>query len=491
MFIGIDVGTTGTKSIIVDDKGDIVQYSYKGYDCFFPAPNHVEQNIEDILNVIIETVRDCVSKIENQNMIESLSVSVQSGTMVPYNENKQTYGPAITWQDSRCGKEAEKLLDQYGINYFYKKTGWRLGASLNFIQIYRITNNPGEKKYTHYLSVSDCVTKLLTGEYYTDLNSAGNSQLLNIHLGKWDPDLLNIAGISERQLGKLLPPGSFIGTIRKDTAEKMGLNENVKIYLGAQDQFCSAISAGVLKPGDAMFSTGTSWVMMAVTEKPEFETSSFPSIMKHVVSDFFTSYTFIPAGGSALKWLKNNILYEKEQYEKVSYDEIVDAAISISPGAEGLFFFPQLAGTAYPTWNEKVKGAFIGLDFIHNRKHIIRSVLEGLAYEINISIKRLEKQGIRINNIFGLGGATRNRNWMQIVCDIMEKPIIISNFSDMAPMGAAMIAAVGCGKFPDYYSSYCAFGLQEKQKLYLPGKNKNIYRDLFAQYEDAYNKRCI
>lgn len=487
MIIGIDIGTTGTKTILLDDGGTIVHYSYEGYGCIYPKSDHVEQRMDDILNAVIKTVRNCSEHISKNDGVEALCVSVQSGTMVPVKSNGEFFGNAISWLDTRCKKESLHLISEYGEDFFYHKTGWKLGPSFNFIQIYKMRQDmPKETEPLIFCSVSDCIMHLLVGEYYTDLNSAGNLQLLNVKKGEWDEELLSIADIKKNQLGELVPSGAYVGMIKADTAKLLGLNVGVKVYAGAQDQYCTAVGAGVHHPGDTMLSTGTSWVLMDITSEPMFDENNYPAVAKHIVDDTYASFVYTPAGGSAFKWLKNNIMASSEQGEELSYDELTEIAKGAAPGANNLMFLPYLGGTLYPSWNSNMKGMFYGLDFSHDRRHLTRAVLEGVSFELNLMIKSLREQGHIIAKLSALGGATRSDFWMQIVADITNLPIASSSVADIAPVGAAVMAAVGYGMY-DSYADAC-------QAFQCLSKCRNIEPDLAMHqiYNEIYHEKyCV
>ena len=484
MLIGLDIGTTGTKAVLTENDGTLIGYAYKGYACFYPKPNYVEQSLDDISDAVITTIRSCAQKAGSSGKIEAICVSVQSGTLVPMYPDGKPYGNMISWLDTRCGDERDELLQQFGENFFYRKTGWKLSASFNFIQIYKMRkDHPEETRNIFFGNVSDYITHFLVGEYYTDVNSAGNLQLLNVADGVWDPDLLEIAEIRESQLGKLVPSGAYLGNVRKETLERLGLQGEVKVYSGAQDQYCSAVGAGVCKPGDSLLSTGTSWVFMNISNAPAFDDRSYPAVCKHIVGDTYASFVYTPAGGSAFKWLKNNALSADGSDASLSYDELTAMAASVSPGAEGLVFLPYLGGTLYPSWSSELKGMFCGLDFAHSRKHLVRAVLEGVAMELNLMIGTLRTQGLEIEKMSALGGATRSDLWMQIVSDITQLPINASTVADVAPIGAAMMAAVGLGCYRDYEEAEKSFVCMRDRKQYHPNTAlKEPYQEIYHKY---------
>ena len=485
MILGIDIGTTGTKSILFDDKGTIVTYSYQGYGCYYPHPGWVEQDINDIIGAVIKTLQDCTAKIPAGDKVHAICASVQSGTVVPLNPDGSPHGHAISWLDTRCGEECEELLSKYDENFFYRKTGWKLGASFNFIQIYKMRkDDPIGTKNVFFANVSDIITYFLVGEYISDDNGAGNLQLLNIEEGQWDRDLMDIAEIKDNQLGRIVPAGSYIGNIKPETAKLLNLNSDVKVYAGAQDQYCTAVGAGVTHVGDSMLSTGTSWVFMNINESPAFDDIKYPAVCKHITGGTYASFVYTPAGGSAYKWLKNNVMSEGMDDDSVTYDTLTELAKQAPIGSEGLMFLPYLGGTLYPSWKSDMKGMLYGLDFMHDKRHISRAVQEGVAFELNLMIEDLRRQGLPISKMNALGGATRSDFWMQIVSDVTNMPIEASTVADVAPIGAGVMAAAGAGLYGSYEEASKAFECLKDRRYFTPNTESSaLYAERFNEYQ--------
>ena len=303
-------------------------------------------------------------------------------------------------------------------------------------------------------------------------------------LRSWlEKPLLDIAQIRRDQLGTLVPCGAYLGDVLPEVAKELGLGEKVRVYSGAQDQYCTAVGGGVTHPGDSLLSTGTSWVFMNINDRPMFDALHYPAVAKHIAGDTYASFVYTPAGGSAFKWLKNNVLARNPEDSTVSYDSLTALASQVPAGAEDLMFLPYLGGTLYPSWKSDMKGLFYGLDFSHDRRHMTRAVLEGVAFELNLLIETLRSQGMTIDKMSGLGGATRSDVWMQIVSDVTGVPIQASTVADVAPIGAAMMAAVGCGMYSDYAEACKSFQCMADRRYFAPDeRNHAYYQDKFGRY---------
>lgn len=483
MLLGIDIGTTGTKTILTHDDGKILYSAYQTYDLISPEPSHVEQSPEDWWQAIVATVNKCTSQLISPDEINALCLSVQSGTLVPVNKEIQPVCNAISWLDTRGINEQKNLLSHKGESYFYQKTGWKLSNCYNFIQICHMrTARPDLfEKSAYFLSVADYLTYRLTGILVIDENSAENSQLCNVSTGQWDDDILQLAGIDQSRVSPMIKSGQYIGTLTPQAARELGLSPHTKVISGAQDQYCSAISVGATQPGDVMFSTGTSWVLLGLSDRQIYDTETYLTIGRHIIPDVYSSFAYTPAGGAAMKWYRDNMGICSPQEGAESYDQITNRAAAISPGADGLFFFPHLGGTLFPTWSPHSRGVLWGMDFSHSRAHIARAVMEGIAFDLLLIIRSMQKTGYNFQIMKCLGGATRSPLWMQMVSDMTGLEMSVSGYADMAPLGAAMIAGVGSGIYNSYTEAYEAFN--PAQKHIYPDSSRNLqYQDLFEKY---------
>ena len=214
-----------------------------------------------------------------------------------------------------------------------------------------------------------------------------------------------------------------------------------------------------------------------------FDAQHYPAVAKHIAGDTYASFVYTPAGGSAFKWLKNNMLSENPDDDSITYDAMTALAAQAPAGAENLMFLPYLGGTLYPSWKSEMKGMFYGLDFSHDRRHMARAVMEGVGFELNLLIETLRSQGTTIDKMSGLGGATRSDVWMQIVSDITGVPISASTVADVAPIGAAMMAAVGCGFYHDYVDVSKNFQCMTERRSFSPNEeNHAYYQERFQEY---------
>lgn len=488
MLLGIDVGTTGTKSVLVREDGTICHSSYQGYGLISPMPSHVEQNPEDWWNAVKYTVRECAANVPAGEKITALCASVQSGTVVPVDAQLRPVGNAISWLDTRATDTYRWLIEQKGEEYFYRKTGWRLNSCFNFVQICHMRRENPElyNRAAYFMSVADFLTHRLTGRFVIDNNSIWNAQLSNVETGEWDDDILALAGIDRSRVAELVPCASVVGNLTREAADALGLDTDVKVVSGAQDQYCSTVGIGALHDGDVMFSTGTSWVVLGVSKKIVYDTKNYLTLGGHVVPDLYSSFAYTPAGGAGLKWFRDCMGKPSGAGTGVeSYDEITSRAAKIKPGADGLFFLPHLGGTLFPTWEAHSRGTLWGMDFAHNHDHVARAILEGISFDLLWMIRGMQEAGYNPRVLKSLGGSTRSNVWMQMVSDMTGMEMQVSDFPDMAPMGAAMMASVATGIYRDFAEARQAFnvptrGFEPNMAVH------DVYQDIFERYKELF-----
>lgn len=465
-LIGIDVGTTGTKALLFTEKGEIVKTAYRGYEVFSDRPGLAEQNPADWYQAAADTVRECVSVLEDPSAVAAISVSAQGGTTVPVDREGYPVRRAISWLDRRAGKEALELCRGKEEHYYYQTTGWRLNDGYNLAEMKWMELHERElfDRTACFLSPLDYLNLCLTGKAVSDFTNEGITNLENLHTWDWDETVFRDISITREQLPELMPAGTVIGGLTDQAARDLGLPRETLVVNGGYDQYCAALGLGAIHKGDLMLSTGTAWVLIAVTDRLVFDTKSFLSPCMHIVPERFGVMSSLETGGISMDWFKNKVA-SCEGYQE-TYEEIDRNVRMKGPGADGLLFYPHFAGTTCPTWSKSSKGAFLGLTLFHDRYHMARAVMEGVVYEICGVLDAYRNQDMEINRIKLVGGASKSQFWTQLIADITQVPVEVYGNADAAGIGAAMIAAKGAEIFADFESAAEVF--RQEVKLVLP-----------------------
>lgn len=480
LVVGIDVGTGSTKALLMDVHGNILARHAVQYPLYTPEIGCSEQCAQDWWNAVVTCVRSVCAARDIASRVKGIALSTQGGTIVPVDQGFAPLGRAIVWNDRRCDHERQEFMDQFGEELMYQATGWNLGTGLPAL-VLRHMHNQQEDIYARahmYLSVHDFLAARLTGRAAVDLSNAGINQLINIREGKYSPQLTQFAMVDEQQLPKLIPSGKYIGTLTASAAEALGLSEDVVLSSGAHDQYAVSLGAGIVNSGDAVIGTGTAWVVTALQDTPDFESGFAQSIP--TVAGKWGSMISISNGGISLDWFRKKVACANA--EALSYDVINDTVSKqFKPGSRGLYFYPYFGGASFPVKNHRAKAAFLGMDLSHEWAHFVQAIMEGTVYQICWALERMHAHR-PIHQITVAGGALKSPIWLQMIANIFNRTIYITDVDDLACVGAAMLATVGCKLYSDVVTA-CLKMSPPKKQIEPQASEANEYASLFKEYK--------
>ena len=480
LLIGVDIGTTGTKCMVIDRQGRIHASAYKGYVTYNDQLKHAEQEAMDWWEAVVSTVKECTLDEKIRSSIVAIGLSSQGGSMVPVDEKGIPLRRAISWLDKRSGSQFRTFTENTSKDYFYKTTGWNLSDGLNAVAIRWMQENEPflfEKTFK-FLSTIDFIIMKLTGLYAIDPSNAGITQLYNINERKWDGEIVRLVGISEDKLPDVISSGEVIGRISDCASRELGLSTRVKVVSGGHDQYCVALGTGAFNEGDVLLATGTAWVALGVSEQPGFDTETYLAQSIHTVKGRWGSIGALSNGGICLQWFKDNLgkTSEKDGFSRYETYEAIDNQVQSKPvGANGVMFYP------YDTLASK--GTFVGLDLSHDRYDIARAVMEGVAFNGAALLEKVCKNSKKPMNLKMLGGATRSKVWRQMVTDIIGIPVTVPKVADIACLGAALLAGSGVGVFKDAVEGYNSL-IKDEMELVPDKTNAELYKEIFQSYKD-------
>lgn len=477
-LLGIDVGTTGTKTLLFSEDGALLGHAYRGYPTKTPQVGWCEQDAEDWWQAVVQTVREVCADPEIARNVAGISLSLQGGTLVAVDENGQQLRPAMVWNDIRCKKQRQEFLQQGNTaSGLYETTGWALIDGLPLLQIRWMQENEPVlfRKTAMFLTVPDYISMKMTGIPAADLSDAGINQLIDIRKGDYDDALLAFAGITRQQLPKLVRSGEVIGHLTGGAACELGLSESCILAAGAHDQYAVALGAGATAAGDILIGSGTCWVVTAIGDAPSFAEGLSQSVA--AVPGKWGSLLSLSSGGNCLDWLRKSLVGENP----VSY-ELLNARIpQVKAAEDGLFFYP-FSGKTREGVNFQ-KGSFVGLDLSHDLFHMARAVMEGVVFQTLWMLEAFptkpSKDGLKL-----AGGASKSPAWAQILADISGLPVRIPEVADLACVGAAILAGIGCGMFTDAAEGYQRLAVRERI-LYPDPQRSAVYKPLAEEY-----RRC-
>ncbi len=479
-LLGIDVGTTGSKTILFSFDGKVIGHAYRSYETGNPERLRSEQNPDDWWKAVTETVREVCGGI-NGSEVAGISLSTQGGTLVPVDAEFNPVRPAIVWSDTRCAEQKELFKKTVGdASVMYQKTGWGLSNGLSAMQIRWMKDNEPEnfKKTAMFLSVADYISAKMTGKAIIDISNAGINELIDVRKHKYDRELLDFCGINENQLPPIYDSSTAIGVLTDKAAEELGLTTDTVLSSGAHDQYAVALGAGVINPGDILIGSGTSWAITAISDAPRFESGLSQSVS--AVAGRWGSLLSLSAGGVCLEWFRKKMGAEGRI---LTYKEIDEGSEKVLSSEKGLFFYPfgsKFDDEVGKVTDVKACGTLIGLDVSDDSFCIARAIMEGVVFQ---TVWLLEAFNSQSETIKLAGGASKSPVWTQILADVTGRAVVIPDVADLACVGAAIMAGVGCGVYKDAIEGYKSLAVNEKTVY--PNANRSAgYAEEYRRYKE-------
>lgn len=477
-LLGIDIGTTGTKTMLFSEDGKLTGRAYQPYPMSTPRVSYSEQDAEDWWRAVVHTVREVCREPEIASHVAAISLSLQGGTLVVTDSGFRPLRPAIVWNDGRCVQEREAFLREVGgAGVMYRKTGWGLSCGLPLLELRWLKEHEPEvlEKAAWYLSVPDFISARMTGIPAVDLSNAGINQLLNLQQGVYDEELLRFADIPMEKLGRLVRSGDVIGRLTESAASELGLSPETLLVAGAHDQYAVALGAGAVHSGDILVGSGTCWVVTAIGDGPDFASGLSQSVA--AVPGKWGSLRSLSSGGVCLDWWRRLA----GGPDGLPYGVISREAAERRAAEDGLFFFP-FSGQA-GEGRKFSRASFAGLDLSHDQFSIARAIMEGVAFQTVWMIESFKtkpsREGLKLT-----GGAAKSEFWCQLTADISGLPVRVPGAPDLACAGAAVLAGTGCGIFRDAAEGCKCLSIGERVLRPDPVR-AGRYRELFADYKRA------
>ena len=369
LVVGIDVGTTGAKALVMSASGEVVGAGYQGYPLITGEGGIVEQDASLWYDASCTAVRQAASDVDTSR-IRALSMSTQGASSLLVDEAGSPLGNAITWMDGRAAAEKHEIIAALGDETVYETTGWRTHQALDACKLKWIVKHQKDDydRAAYYLSTLEYMNARLTGVCAVDPTNAAIRQLMDIQTLAYDDGILDAAGGDAAKLPQILPTGKLLETLTPQAAADLGLHADVRVYNGAHDQYCGLYGAGVSRSGELMLSAGTAWVTVGVTDQP-LHTKSYMSPGPYIVPGKYGALASLPCSGAAFDWLRSGVI-------STDYADINAQAASRRDKCADLLFYPYLSGAAFPLWNENHRGAMLGLSLEHDKYDIALACME-------------------------------------------------------------------------------------------------------------------
>lgn len=498
--IGIDLGTSATKTVLFDINGGIVASASREYDLIQPHNGWAEQNPQDWYDAAIETLKKVVSESGvDACEIVSLGISGQMHGLVMLDEECNVLRPSILWCDQRTGKECDELTEKLGRDTLIKITANPALTGFTASKILWVKNNEPEifEKCRHILLPKDYLRFRLTGEFATEVSDASGMQLLDVPARKWSSVMIEAVGIKEEYLAKVYESPEITGYINAETAALTGLSTETSVVGGAGDNAAAAVGMGVVEEGKAFTTIGTSGVVFAHTDNPVIDPAGRVHTFCCAVPGAWHVMGVTQGAGLSMQWFKNNFC-DKEiktaEQTKTDVYRITDGMASEIPvGCDKLIYLPYLMGERTPHLDPDCRGVFFGISAMHTKAHFIRAILEGVTYSLYDCLLVLKEMNISPETMLLCGGGAKSKLWKNMICNTFALPVATSQSSEAPALGVAILAAVGAGIYQSVPEACRAMTsvkpdslAPDAEQTALYRKHHTVYSSLYSSLKDSY-----
>ncbi len=491
-LLGIDLGTSGVKTVLFDSSGTAVCLKSQVYPLYQPQNGWAEQDPEDWWNAVVGGIQNVLSQSGIPAWkIRGIGISGQMHGLVMLDRNGTVLRKSILWCDQRTGQECEQMNRVIGQKRLLEITANPALTGFTASKILWVQNNEPEiwEKCAHILLPKDFIRYKLTGEFATEVSDASGMQLMNVAERCWSEEILDKLKIGRSLLPAMYESTDVTGKVHKRAAQETGLQEGIPVVGGAGDNAAAAVGTGVVREGYALTTIGTSGVIYAVTDHYSVDPHGRIHTLCASVPGKWVAMSCTQAAGLSLKWLRDNFcqmeLQQAEQQKRDPYQIMDSMAEQIQAGADGLLFLPYLMGERSPHPDPDCRGVFFGLSAFHSRAHLIRAVMEGVGFSQKECLNVFHDIGVNVNRMVICGGGGRSRLWRQILSDLYCCPVSTVAVAEGPALGVALLAGVGTGMYASVDEA-CSAVLKPASTQVPNRVASKAYEKLFSLYQKLY-----
>lgn len=439
LFIGVDLGTSAVKLLLMDETGKIHKVVSKEYPLYFPQPGWSEQNPQDWIRQSMEGIKELTAQCD-KSQIKGISFGGQMHGLVVLDEKDQIIRPAILWNDGRTGKQTDYLNQEIGKETLSRYTGNIAFAGFTAPKILWMREKEPENfaRIRRIMLPKDYLAFYLSGEFSTDYSDASGTLLLDVEHKCWSEEMMEICGVRESQLPKLYESWEPTGAIKPEIAEELGIPQDVKIIAGAGDNAAAAVGTGTVGEGQCNLSVGTSGTVFISSKNFGVDEHNALHSFAHADGNYHLMGCMLSAA-SCNKWWMEEILRTKEY--QVEQDGIRKL------GENPVFYLPYLMGERSPHNDPDARAAFVGMSMDTTREDMTQAMLEGVAFGLRDSMEAAKSTGLTPKRSKICGGGAKSPLWRKIIANVMNMKIDRIESEEGPGYGAAILAAVGCGAF--------------------------------------------
>jgi xylulokinase len=482
-FLGIDISTTGSKAIVIDERGAIRAAASSPHTLQSPQPLWSEQDPGQWWEAASASVRAALEQagLAGDN-IAAVGLTGQMHGLVLLDEAGEVLRPAILWNDQRTQAQCDEIHARIGKEKFIQITGNVALTGFTAPKILWVQENEPEvyARIAHVLLPKDFVRYKLTGDMAMDKADGAGTVLMDLKARHWSSEILQALDISANWMPELYEGPEITGTVTSEAADRTGLPAGIPVVAGGGDQAAQAVGVGAIHEGIVALTLGTSGVVFATTSSPFIEPEGRLHAFCHSVPDRWHLMGVMLSAAGSLRWYRDTFA------PGMDYDRLLEPAAEIAPGAEGLLFLPYLTGERTPYPDPLARGAFVGLTVRHTMPHLTRAVLEGVAFGLRDSFELMKNTGLAsIDQVRISGGGAKSLLWQQILADVFDSELVTVNTTEGAAYGAALLAGVGDGCWPSVDAA-CEATIRITGKVEPNSEAARRYEDVYSIYRGLY-----
>ncbi|HEU0294897.1 MAG TPA: xylulokinase [Anaerolineales bacterium] len=482
-YLGIDTSTTSSKALLIDEHGEVITVASSPHTLQTPKPLWSEQDPREWWEAVSASIR---SVLENAGIggerIEAIGLTGQMHGLVLLDEAGNVLRPAILWNDQRTQSQCDEIHERIGRERFIQITGNVALTGFTAPKMLWVKENEPDiyAGAKHVLLPKDYIRYQLTAEYAMDKADGAGTVLFDLKSRDWSEEVLTALEFPRTWMPQTFEGPEFTGHVTEEAAARTGLKAGIPVAAGGGDQAAQAVGVGAVEPGIVGLTVGTSGVVFATTPSALIEPEGRLHAFCHAVPGMWHFMGVMLSAAGSLQWYRDTLAPD------MSFDDLLKEAESVPAGSEGLQFLPYLSGERTPHPDPLARGAFIGLTLRHSRGHMTRAVLEGVAFGLKDSFTLIQNAGLgAITQVRASGGGTKGALWRQILASVLEAELVTVNTTEGAAYGAALLAGVGAGAWPDVPSA-CKACVKITGSASPNDSEVDVYRKSYALYRELY-----
>lgn len=482
-FLGIDISTTSSKALLIDESGGVVAVSSSPHTLQTPQPLWSEQDPHEWWQAVSVSIRSVLEKAGiGGEGIEAIGLTGQMHGLVMLDQTGKVLRPAILWNDQRTQSQCDRIHERIGKERFIQITGNVALTGFTAPKILWVKENePGIfAKAHHILLPKDYIRYCLTNEYAMDKADGAGTVLFDLKARDWSREVLDVLQIDASWMPRTFEGPEFTGRVSEAAAFVTGLKAGTPVVAGGGDQAAQAVGVGAVEPGIIGLTVGTSGVVFATTPSALIESEGLLHAFCHAVPGLWHFMGVMLSAAGSLQWFRDSLA------PQMSFDDLLKEAEPVPAGSDGLQFLPYLSGERTPYPDPLARGAFIGLTLRHSRAHMTRALLEGVSFGLKDCFALIQNAGLgAIAQVRASGGGVKGTLWRQILASVLDAELVTVNTTEGAAYGAAILAGVGAGAWPDVGAA-CQACVKITGRTMPDPIQVEIYRKSYALYQKMY-----